>query len=212
MKISPILSHTVALASLFIAGVGAVNAQDISPVISSHSGSPGDVTYVYNVFLGLDTRVSPGEQITFYDYNGLLTGGADTPTFSGLGGASYTITTPLLGANPPNTTQLAGDDPTLQNVTLTYNGVTLANGTATQELLGTLTLHSANAENTVGDFTAFAANSIKDSNGTPSGNQAFVFGPNLGPAATTPEPGTWAMLLGMGVSGAAFARRRTRRH
>lgn len=211
MQISRLLSRTVGFAGLCAVVAGTAGAQSISPTFISATGAAGDVTYVYQLFLGSDTRISSGDLFTFYDFNGLLNGGANTPTFAGLGGASYAISTPLLGANPPSTVQVAGDDPTQPNVTLTYNGATLSNVGGSQNL-GTLTLHSVNTVNSAGDFTAFAGNSIKVSNGSPAGNQGFVSGPNLRPASlATPEPGTWAMLFGMGLSGAAFARRRTRR-
>lgn len=212
MKISRSLPRTLALAGLAVVGAGAVHAQSVTPVfIAPTGGVAGDVTYTYQLFATADTKISVGDVVTFYDFNGLLTAGADAPTFTpGQAGISYAITTPLLGVNPPGTAQLAGDNASQPNVTLTYNGSTFTNTGAGSQLLGTLVLHSANGINGAGDFTPFASNTTKNSNNTAAGNQGFVSGPNVGPAAT-PEPGTWAMLVGMGISGAAFARRRNRR-
>jgi hypothetical protein len=214
MKISRLLPRTFALAGLAVVGAGAAYAQSITPVFISTTGAAGNVTYTYQLFSTADTKVAPGDVFTFYDFNGLLTGGTNTPTFvSGqlpAVGIAYTITTPLTGINPPGTVALAGDDPTLPNVSLTYSGTTFVNPGPGSQLLGTLTLHSLNPINGAGDFTPFAANTTKNSNSSPAGNQGFVSGPNTAPPPT-PEPGTWAMLFGMSVSGAAFARRRNRR-
>lgn len=214
MKNPRLLTRAAALVGLTVLGAGAANAQAVTPRFLSAIASSGSFTYTYQLFLGADTRVSSGNLFTFYDFNGLLTDTANAPTFTGVGGASYAISTPLVGIDPTSTTKLAGDDPTLPNVTLTYNGATLSNPTLLDQNLGALTIHSTNALNGAGDFTPFAANSTKVSNGLQAGNQSFVSGPNntlTVAVADTPEPGAWAMLVGMGVSGVAFARRRTRR-
>ncbi len=213
MKISCLLSRTVALAALTVVGAGAAIAQSITPVFISATGPAGNIVYNYQLFLGADTRTSAGDIFTFYDFNGLITGGGNSPTFTtGGGGTSYNVTVQNLGLNPPGSAQLAGDDALQPNVSLTYNGTTFVNSGAGSQFIGTVLIHSLNPVNGAGDFTAFAANSTKNSNSSPAGNQSFVTGPNNRPAGpSTPEPGTWAMLFGMGVSGAAFARRRTRR-
>jgi hypothetical protein len=214
MKISNLLSRSVALAALAVVGAGVAQAQSITPVFNGVTGGAGNFAYSYQLFLGSDTRTSAGDMFTFYDFNGFFSGGANTPTFTtGGGGSSYNITVQNLGLNPPGSAQLAGDDPGQPNVSLTYNGTTFVNSNLSgAQFLGTVVIHSVNPVNGAGDFTAFAANSTKNSNNSPAGNQSFVTGPNNRPAGpSTPEPGTWAMLFGMGVSGAAFARRRTRR-
>jgi hypothetical protein len=211
MKISRLLPRTIALAALAVVGAGAVHAQSVTPVFISAVGAPGNFTYTYQLFSTADTRVSTGDLFTVYDFDGLLTGGANDPTFTpGQAGVNYAVSVQNLGLNPPNAL-IPPDNPGLANVSLTYNGSTnpFINPGPGSQLLGTLTLHSANGVNLAGDFTPFAANSIKNSNDTPAGNQGFVTGPNAAPV--TPEPGAWAMFVGMGISGAAFARRRTRR-
>ena len=210
MKTSLLLTRTAALVGLTVLGAGAVNAQAVTPHFLSAIGSSGNVTYTYQLFLDADTRVSSGNLFTFYDFNGLLTDAANAPTFTGMGGASYAISTPLVGIDPTSTTKLAGDDPTLPNVTLTYDGATVSNSGLLEQSLGTLTLHSTAGLNGSGQFTPFAANSTKVSNGQQAGNQSFVTGPNptiTVTVANTPEPGTWA-LMGAGLVGLLAARRR----
>ena len=214
MKMSHLLARTAALAGLSVLAASAAHAQAVSPRFLSATGRPGNVSFNYQLFLGQDTRVTAGNMVTFYDFNGLLFDGANAPTFTGVGGASYALSMSLLGVDPPGTAKLAGDDPTLPNVTLTYNGATLSNTTTAEQNLGILTLHSTNPMNMGGDFTPFAANSTKISNGFAAGNQSFVSGPNNAINASgtdTPEPGTLAMFLGMGLTGATAMRRRLRR-
>ena len=211
MKISRLLPRTLALAALAVVGAGAVQAQSITPVFVSAVNTAGNFAYTYTLFSTADTRITTGDRFTLYDFDGLLVGGANSPTFTpGQAGVNYTISVQNTGLNPPNAL-IPPDNNGLPNVTLTYSGSTspFTNLGPGSQNLGTLTLHSNLGINAAGDFTPFAANSIKNSNGSPAGNQGFVTGPNQAPQ--TPEPGAWAMFVGMGISGAAFARRRNRR-
>jgi len=211
MKISRLLPRTLALAAMAVVGAGAVQAQSVTPVFIGTTGAAGNFTYTYQLFSTADTRITTGDIFTLYDFDGLLVGGANTPTFSpGQAGVDYAVSVQNVGLNPPNAL-IPPDNNGLPNISLTYNGSTspLTNPGPGSQLLGTLLVHSSLAFNTAGDFTPFAANSVKNSNGSPAGNQGFVTGPNAAPQ--TPEPGAWAMFVGMGISGAAFARRRTRR-
>lgn len=209
MQYSRLLTRAVALGALTLLGAGVAHAQATTPLYINTTGSAGNFTYNYQLQLASDTRLQAGDVFTFYDFDGLLTGGANDPVFTTAGTASYSITTPLVGINPPNTVALAGDNPSLPNVSLTYNGATLTNSTASSIVIGTLSIHSANSVNLAGDFTPFAASETKNSNNSAAGNQGFVTGPNA--SVTTPEPGTLAMFMGMGISGLAFVRRRNRR-
>jgi hypothetical protein len=212
MQISRFLPRTIALAGLAVVGAGAVQAQSITPVFIGSTGVFGDVTYTYQLFSTADTKVQTGDLFTMYDFNGLLTTGAQAPVFTPSGtGPNYSISIQNLGINPPATSLLAPDDPTQPNVTLTYDGTSpFVNPGPGSQFLGTLVLQSTNSINGAGDFTPFASSTTKNSDSTPAGNQGFLAGPNLGPGQT-PEPGTLAMFVGMGISGAAFARRRKRR-
>ncbi len=206
MKLSRLLMGTLALAGLAALTAGAANAQAVTPVFVSASASGGNFNFVYNIILGADTRIQAGNLLTFYDFNG-LTG---TPTFVATApGASFAITTPFLGANPPLTLAPAGDSGAIANVSLNYNGISLDSGATTTTNLGTLSILSTAPA--TGTFTGFAANSTKISSGTAAGNQSFVTGPNAQISGTTPEPGTFALLIGMGLTGASIARRRLRR-
>jgi len=210
MKISRLFPRTLALTALAVVGAGAVHAQSVTPVFIGTTGGAGNFTYSYQLFSTADTRVQTGDIFTFYDFDGLLTGGANDPTFTpGQAGVNYAVSVQNLGLNPPNAL-IPPDNNGLGNVSLTYNGSTspFTNPGPGSQLLGTVLIHSSLPVNPV-DLTPFAANTVKNSNGAPAGNQGFVPGPNAAPV--TPEPGAWAMFVGMGISGAAFARRRTRR-
>jgi hypothetical protein len=215
MKISRLLSRTAALAALSVLGAGAANAQQISAIFNNVSGAAGNFVYSYTLNLGANTRTTAGDLFTFYDFDGFLTGGANSPTFTPDAGnpGNYTITSQLLGLDPPGTAKLAGDDPGIQNVSLNYTGAPFVNATSGQKALGVVLIHSTNPINIAGDFTAYAASATNNQNSAPAGNQSFVTGPNLKITGqiNTPEPGTWAMLAGMGVSGLAVVRRRRRK-
>jgi len=225
MKIFRLVSRTATLLGLVAVSVGAAHAQSITPTFTSATGSAGNVTYVYDLFITADTRTVANDVFTFYDFNGLLgatpagggtytLSGVNAPTFTPdpvVSGIAYSITAQNTGINPLNTNAIGGDDPTQPNISLTETGIGFSNTTADSVHLGTLVIHSTNVENVGGDFTSFAANTTKISSGSAAGNQGSVSGPNSGFFLATPEPGTWAMMFGMGVSGLAFARRRNRR-
>jgi hypothetical protein len=207
MKISRLLSRTAALAGLAAISAGAVHAQSVTPEFISATGGSGDVTYTYELFATADTIVQSGDIFTMYDFTGLL-GGAQAPTFTpGQTGISYAVSVQNSGFNPPDTVALGGDDPTIPNVSLTYNGTTFTNPGGGPQLLGTLVVQSTNTDQ--GTFTAFASNTTKFTEGTPAGNQGYLDGPH--PFVSTPEPGAWAMFVGIGISSGVFVRRRNRR-
>lgn len=206
MMISRLLSRTLALSALAVVGAVAANAQSITPVFISATGAAGNVTYTYGIFSTADTKTVAGDLLTFYDVNGLLTGGGNDPTFTpGQAGPNYSLSIQNTGINPPNTIAIGGDDPTIPNITLTYTGTTFINPGPGSQNLGTFVFHSTQLPG--GDFLPFAANETKNSNNSAAGNQGQVTGPNIAPPGT-PEPGTWALMVGMGVSGLAVARRR----
>jgi hypothetical protein len=213
MKISRLLSRTIALTALTTVGAGAAYAQSITPVFVGTGGVAGNITYTYGLFITADTRTVPGDIFTFYDFNGLLTGGGNGPVFTPDLGTNpttaYNISVQNTGLNPPNTVAIGGDDPGQPNVSLTNAGFTYTNPGGGPQHLGDLTIHSIFGPNLTGDFTPFAASFLKNSNSSPAGNQGQVTGPNAAPV--TPEPGTWAMLAGMGVTGLAAVRRRRRK-
>jgi len=210
MKIFRLVSRTVALGGLALLSAGAVHAQSITPVFMSSSGAAGDVTYSYQLFSTADTKVQTGDIFTMYDIQGFLNGGAFSPTFTaGQTGISYAISVQNSGLNPPGTNPV--DNNGLPNVSLTYNGTSpFINLGPGSQFLGTLTFQSTNLQNG-GSFNLFAANTTKNSDGTLADNTGSLVGPNSGTFASTPEPSAWAMFVGMGVSGLAFARRRNRR-
>ena len=208
MKIFRLVSRTVALGGLAVLSAGAVHAQSVTPVFVSSSGAAGDVTYTYQLFSTADTRVQTGDIFTMYDIQGFLNGGALSPTFTaGQAGISYAISVQNTGLNPPGTSPV--DNNGLPNVSLTYNGTSpFTNLGPGSQFLGTFTFQSTDTQSG-GSFNLFAANTTKNSDGTLADNTGSLPGPNI--SLGTPEPGAWAMFVGMGVSGLAFARRRNRR-
>ena len=187
------LARFASLSGLTDVAASSAHAQAILLQFISAVGVHGNVTYTFSIILNSDTRANPGSITTLYYFNGLLTGEANAPTFSGIGGASYAISTSLLGINlPPGTVALGGDDPTMPTVSLAYNGASVSCSGQSSVNQGFLTLHSTNLVNGAGDFTPFASSTFNISSQANSGNQGEVSGPGsaVSTAATKPEPGT----------------------
>ena len=144
-------------------------------------------------------RLQSGNFATLYDISG-LTGFTLNPAF----GAIFTLTEQNPGITPGGT---APNDNGLPNLTLTYTGATV---TADQSFTGILTVKSTfSTVNPLGQYTGQTTLNTGASAGTPIGSIGFVAVPGVD--AATPEPGSFALLVGASLSGTAFAFRRRRR-
>jgi len=143
-------------------------------------------------------RLQAGNFATLYDISG-LTSFTLNPAFAGI----FTLTQQNPGVTPGGT---APDDNPLPNLTLTYTGATV---TADQSYTGVLTLTSTfSTVNPLGQYTGQTTLNTGASAGTPVGTIGFVAVPGVD--ITTPEPGSFALLVGASLSGTAFAFRRRR--
>jgi len=144
-------------------------------------------------------RLQSGNFATLYDISG-LTSFTLNPAFAGI----FTLTEQTPGITPGGT---APDDNPLPNLTLTYTGATV---TADQSFTSILTLTSTfSTVNPLGQYTGQTTGNAGASAGSPIGSIGFVAVPGVD--AATPEPGSFALLVGASLSGTAFAFRR-RRH
>jgi hypothetical protein len=211
-----LLSRFAVIGGLATVTMGAAHAQSFTAEFLSTTPSGSNLIYNYELVVGsqtvLNNNAVPSKlsQFTFFDFAG-LTG---TPTFvaSGPTGVDFAITTPLTGNVAPNTNIGQFDDPTLRNVSLAYDASTPYDNTSSSDVIvGTLSIPST--DTALSTTTVLGYSSVTTSeNGTKGGNSAFVEGPD--PAAlTTPEPGTEALLIGLGITALGVLRRnrRTRR-
>ncbi|MCW3097957.1 MAG: hypothetical protein JWL77_3575 [Chthonomonadaceae bacterium] len=167
-----------------------------------------DLNFADNIDAGsglASQRLQAGNFATIYDVGG-FTGATLDPAFASL----FTLSTQTVGITPGGT--LPSDDPTLTNVTLTYNGPTL---TSDQSYMNILHLTSTFPTlNTNGQYSSLVTKNAGDASGTDIGSIGTVSvpGPLTGPRVPgTPEPGSVALFVGAGLSGSLFAFRRRRR-
>jgi hypothetical protein len=207
------LSVTAVAAGLLLGGIRTSHAQALTPIfVSAVPDSATTTLYTYNIGLedtALVQNASPGPQssLTLFDFNALVPG-SETYTNAAYGtanGAAFTVSESATGINSPNT-GIGQVDTGLPNINLLYTGSTINNETGVLQVLGTLTVDS---QQPVVTTHALGYSSVaRDGNTPPAGTngsaaQAFVNGP-----AAVPEPGSVALMVGMGISGSAFLLRR----
>lgn len=176
---------------------GLANA-DILPSAGSPVVTPVGalLEFDYSVFVTTAQEVKTGDLFRIYDFAGLQAGLSVYPT------ATFTQT--VANADAPVLigglgTIIPLDDPSLPNVTFTYSGPTILGGPTT---LGTFSLFTT-AEFSGLKIRPFVGEGTDQVTGLPNGNITNTFGP-----AAVPEPGSIALMVGMGISGSAFFLRR----
>lgn len=191
------------IVGLSMLSLGVANAQSLTPIFKGATTSGGVTTFSYDFVLTDNTIADSATSITFFDFRG-LTG---TPSFTvSAVGASFNITTPLVGPNSTGIGQV--DNGTLANAGFIYTGTPITNnsGGTSNITLGTATIQSTFGLAAV-SLTQFEAHTTQNIPSGPAENQANVQGPNIG-LIGAPEPGSVALFFGVGVAGAAFLRRR----
>jgi len=222
MKISRLVLRTVTLASLALVGASAANAQGISisfvgvsPGTGTNGAPVGQFVWDYQMTLSADTGIRTQEpsSTTFYDFNGITAATflkATSGAFAAVPGDTFTAGEQLLGVTPPDVTPIFGDNPGLNNAVFLYSGANFSNGVGSPSVLLGDALIASTIGTTAGNFVGVTTGSLDAQFGNAHDDTGAVIGPNLAPPPT-PEPGAWAMFVGMGVSSLAFARRRKAR-
>lgn len=175
--------------------VGFIRA-DVIPTLTSTSPTGSNFTWNYTTNVTVDQMVQKGDFFTIYDFGNFLNGSNSQPT-------NWTFSSSLVGTNPSLVT--VTDNPSLQNLTWTYNGDTAISGSA---LLGVFSVVTDTNQLRTSDFAAQATRTSGPTAGTKIDNVGTI---------NVPIPEFATLLPILSVCGAAMAagvpsvlRRRTR--
>jgi len=217
MNCSGILQRSTYVAGIILGSISIAQGQSITPVFEGTTTSGSNVLFNYQLNLGPDSTINSHSFVTFYDFKG-LTG---TPTFtaasSGLGSvATFGVSEQLLGKTPAFILPIGGDNPTLENVSFSYTGPSIANGVfgASSIDLGTVSIASTNGLSP-GFFTPYSTQETSTQLGTTGATTNLIQGPNnslfIIQSTPTPEPGAMALFVAAGITGTVPLLRRRRR-
>lgn len=167
------------------------------PLSWSVTPEAGNYRWTYAIVLPTDMMIRPGDYFTIYDFGGLVPGTQSQPP-------DWSFMQTKLGPVPPGVTPT--DDPTIDNLTWTYNGPEISSG---QIGLGNFWAVSTFSDSTEAYFTARThrtSDGKLDTNITTT-TVPVPRGPDVPPAV--PEPTTLVLVgLGLPLLGLArFARR-----
>src|ERR1700752_2705026 len=103
-----------------VLGIASLRA-DVIPTLTSTSPTGANFTWNYTTNVTIDQMVQRGDFFTIYDFGNFNAG-------SNLQPANWAFSSSLAGINPSLVTVI--DNPSLLNLTWTYNGDTPVNGSA----------------------------------------------------------------------------------
>src|SRR5262245_41182439 len=143
-KVLVMLAAAVALAAASRAEAGLI------PTNVSVQPDGGNFRWTYAVVVTTDVKVNPGDYFTVYDFGGKVGGafgvvaGLDATTMP----LGWSVSEALSGPTPSGTNPM--DDPSIVNLTFTYNGETPIEG---QAGLGNFAAMSIYGDSTTSFFT-----------------------------------------------------------
>ena len=152
------------------------------PAAVSVAPEAGNFRFTYSVILPSNYTLQAGDYFTIYDFHGLV-GGNQQP-------AGWTYSTANVGHTPPGI--LPVDDPSVPNLTWTYNGPTISAGSASAALGNFSALSSFSGTMD----TDFASSDHMDKTGRAVSNLTTTSTPDP-PGTTppsTPEPASFVLL------------------
>src|SRR3954469_9271575 len=169
---------------LTVSVISAVNA-DIIPSLNPvpPAATSGGFLWNYSANVTVDQIVNPGDFFTIYDFGNFHANSALQPT-------GWTFSSSLLGTTPSLVTP--SDDPSLMNLTWTYNGQTPISGSA---LLGNFSVVADTDQLRISHFAAQGTRNGGPNDGTKVDNVGQI---------TVPIPEMSALLPILSVCGAGL--------
>jgi FlaG/FlaF family flagellin (archaellin) len=153
---------------------------DIIPSFVGSSTSASTTVWSYQIDITAGEQVTSGDFFTIYDFGHFIAGSSVQPS-------GWTFSSSLVGATPANVAP--PDDPSLENLTWTYNGPTLP----TTSGIGPFSISTVGAQSEpslrTGYFAAQATNS-----GNPSTKINNVGRVSVPAPVPVPEPATLSLL------------------
>jgi hypothetical protein len=174
------------LGALAVLGLSSSVNAGLLPVNVTVTPDAGLFRWTYAIVLPTDSQIRPGDYFTIYDFGGLQT----EPTVQPAGWVNQVA---KLGPTPPNLSPV--DNPTIPNLTWTYNGPVITTG---QIGLGNFWAFSVFSDATTSFFTA---KTHRTSDGRVDQNITDTMVPvptGTEPPPGVPEPGT-LLMAGIGL-------------
>ncbi len=172
------------LLGLVAVGASIIAARgDIIPTLSTISPTGSDFTWNYSANVTVDETINPGDFFTIYDFGSIALSSNMQPT-------GWTFSQALLGPTPALV--LPTDNPSILNLTWTYNGATPITGSAA---LGIFSVVTSTNQLQTGQFAAEATRNSGPNAGTKVDNIGNV---------SVPVPEMSALLPILSVCGAGL--------
>ena len=114
-----IFALSLSIGVLWMAGLTA--QAHIIPSFDGATSSGGNTVWTYSIDVTSLQNVTTGDFFTIYDFGPFIAGTSNQPS-------GWTLSSSFLGVNPSQLI-INGDDPTLLNLTWTYNGPTILSNT-----------------------------------------------------------------------------------
>src|SRR5882762_11159533 len=163
---------------------------DIIPTLSSVTGSSPNFTWNYSANVTVDENINTGDFFTIYDFGSIAPGSNTQPT-------GWTFSQALIGPTAALTSPT--DNPSILNLTWTYNGASPIVGSAA---LGIFSVITSTDQLKAGQFTAEATRNGGANAGTKVSNIGNI---------SVPVPESTSLLPIIGVCVAAALSRLVRR-
>lgn len=183
---------TAAVAIVVSAGSADAGLLPVSVTVQPEAGN---FRWTYSVVLPTDMKLQSGNYFTIYDFAGYQSGsGAVSATSPDPSFAQYwALSTAAVGPTPNRLNPQ--DEPTIANLTFTYNGPTIPSGQLT---LGNFAATSTFGTTAPSFFTAINQRSVGGQSDSNITSTLVPLGTTTPPPISTPEP-TTLVLAGLGL-------------